>query len=462
MTILSTTETVMARELILVVDDEPGVRSSVSGILKDEGYRVDAAATGEECLEKMQSTLYDLILLDVWLPGMDGLEVLERLGQTPFSGQVVVISGHGNIEMAVKAIKSGAYDFIEKPMSLEKTLVTVKNALRQKELEDQNRILKERLVRKDVMVGRSIPIMALRKQVEIIAPTNGRVLIYGENGTGKELVARLIHDKSLRQNKKFVEINCAAIPDDLIESELFGYRRGAFTGAGEDKRGKFEEAHEGTLFLDEVGDMSLKVQSKLLRVLEEEKIEPLGSNSPLSLDVRVIAATNQDLSALIQAGRFREDLFYRLNVIPVQIIPLRERTEDIPLLVDHFLGEYSRMYGKKPKEVTPEAMEILSRYPWPGNVRELKNVMERLVITQEPKRISPYDLPTNIYRAVMEQAEPPDDGGSFQAARERFERQYILEALHRNGGNIMQTAREMELDRSTLYKKIKQYDIEMP
>jgi len=451
----------MARELILVVDDEPGVRTSVSGILRDEGYRVAAAATGEECLEKVQSTLYDLILLDVWLPGMDGLEVLARLGQTPFSGQVVVISGHGTIEMAVKAIKCGAYDFIEKPMSLEKTLVTVKNALRQKELEDQNRLLKERLVRKDVMVGRSIPIMALRKQVEIIAPTNGRILIYGENGTGKELVARLVHEKSLRRNKKFVEINCAAIPDDLIESELFGYRRGAFTGAGEDKRGKFEEAHEGTLFLDEVGDMSLKVQSKLLRVLEEEKIEPLGSNSPLALDVRVIAATNQDLSALIQTGRFREDLFYRLNVIPVQIIPLRERSEDIPLLVEHFLNEFSHMYGKKPKEVAPEAMDILGRYTWPGNVRELKNVMERLVITREPPRITPYDLPSALFRAVMEQSAAAEPDGSFQAARERFERQYILEALHRHGGNIMQTAREMELDRSTLYKKIKQYDIEV-
>ncbi|MBN2431489.1 MAG: sigma-54-dependent Fis family transcriptional regulator [Acidobacteria bacterium] len=451
----------MARELILVVDDEPGVRTSVGGILKDEGYRVDAAATGEECLKKVQATLYDLILLDVWLPGMDGLEVLERLGQTPFSGQVVVISGHGTIEMAVKAIRCGAYDFIEKPMSLEKTLVTVKNALRQKELEDQNRLLKERLVRKDVMVGRSIPIMALRKQVEIIAPTNGRILIYGENGTGKELVARLVHEKSLRRNKKFVEINCAAIPDDLIESELFGYRRGAFTGAGEDKRGKFEEAHEGTLFLDEVGDMSLKVQSKLLRVLEEEKIEPLGCNSPLALDVRVIAATNQDLSALILAGRFREDLFYRLNVIPVQIIPLRERSEDIPLLVEHFLGEFSRMYGKKAKEVTLEAMNILGRYTWPGNVRELKNVMERLVITQEPARITPYDLPSGLFRAVLEQEAPPAAGSSFQAARERFERQYILEALHRHGGNILQTAREMELDRSTLYKKIKQYDIEV-
>jgi len=449
----------MSREIILVVDDEPGVRSSVRGILEDEGYRVETAATGEECLEKVHSTLFDLILLDVWLPGMDGLEVLERLGQTPFSGSVVVISGHGNIEMAVNAIKLGAFDFIEKPMSLEKILIMIKNCLRRKELEDQNRLLKERLVHKDVMVGHSIPILALRKQVDLIAPTNGRVLIYGENGTGKELVARLIHENSLRQNKKFVEINCAAIPDELIESELFGYRKGAFTGAAEDKRGKFEEAHEGTLFLDEIGDMSLKVQSKLLRVLEEEKIEPLGCNSPIALDVRVIAATNHDLQALIQNGSFREDLFYRLNVIPIQIIPLRERVEDIPLLVTHFLGDFTRMYGRKSKEIRPETMEILNRYPWPGNVRELKNIMERLVIMQETEKITPYDLPTGIYQTALEQEHPQVGSGSFHKAREIFERKYILDAVHRNKGNIVQTARELEMDRSTLYKKIKQLAI---
>ncbi len=452
----------MSREKILVVDDEPGVRSSLSGILQDEGYRVDTVGSGEACLEQVRSTLYDLVLLDVWLPGMDGIEVLERLWQTPFSGTVVVISGHGNIEMAVRSIKLGAFDFIEKPLSLEKTLVVVKNALRQKELEDQNRLLKERFVRKDVMVGQSIPILALRKQIEIIAPTNGRVFIYGENGTGKELVARLIHENSLRKNKKFIEINCAAIPDDLIESEIFGYRRGAFTGATEDKLGKFEEAHEGTLFLDEIGDMSLKVQSKLLRVLEEEKIEPLGSNTPISLDVRVIAATNQDLQALIQQGRFREDLFYRLNVIPIQIVPLRERAEDIPLLVRHFLGEFARMYGRSEKTVHAEAMDVLARYRWPGNVRELKNVMERLVIMQGAAEITVYDLPGGIYREVVRESEPLPDQGGFQKAREAFERQYILEAVQRNKGNIVQTAREMDMDRSTLYKKIKQLDLDLP
>ncbi len=454
----------MARERLLVVDDEAGVRSSLSGILRDEGYRVDAAASGEEGLEKVRATLYDLILLDVWLPGMDGLEVLERLGQTPFAGVVVIISGHGTIEMAVRAVKLGAFDFIEKPLTLEKTLVVVKNALRRKELEDENQQLRERFIRKYEMVGKSIPILALRKQIDIIAPTNGRVLIYGENGTGKELAARLIHEKSLRRNKKFVEINCAAIPDDLIESELFGYRKGAFTGAAEDKKGKFEAAHEGTLFLDEVGDMSLKVQAKLLRVLEEEKIEPLGGNTPLALDVRVIAATNHDLPALIEAGRFREDLFYRLNVIPIQIVPLRERPEDIPALAEYFLQEFARMYGRKAKRIHPEAMEVLARYGWPGNVRELKNVVERQVILQGGQEVTVYDLPSAIYAQVLEQKEAAagTGEGTLHAAREAFERRFIQEALHRHRGNMAAAARELQLDRSGLYKKCRQLGIDLP
>lgn len=452
----------MSKERILVVDDEPGVRTSLAGILRDEGYRVDLAPSGEEGLRMVGVALYDLVLLDVWLPGMDGLEVLERLGQTPFTGRVIMISGHGTIEMAVKAIRLGAYDFIEKPLSLEKTLVVVQNALRQKDLEDENRALRERYVRRYEMVGESIPILALRKQVEVIAPTSGRVLIYGENGTGKELVARLIHDKSLRRNKRFVEINCAAIPDDLIESELFGYRRGAFTGATEDRRGKFEEAHEGTLFLDEVGDMSLKVQAKLLRVLEEERIEPLGSSAPLELDVRVIAATNHDLPSLVERGDFREDLFYRLNVIPIQVVPLRERREDIPLLAHHFLGEFTRLYGRPSRRIHPEAMEILERYPWPGNVRELRNVMERLVILQRAEEVTVYDLPSSICSRAQEEEIQDAAPGSLQAAREAFEKRFIQEAVHRNRGNMAQTARELNLDRSALYRKMRQLGIELP
>ena len=446
----------MAKERILIVDDEPGVRSSLSGILKDEGYRTDSVASGEECLKKCGGTLYDLIFLDVWLPGLDGLETLARLTETPFSGVVVMISGHGNIEMAVKALRLGAHDFCEKPLSLDKILVTVQNALRRKELEDENRQLRN-FHRYD-LVGCSVPMVALRKQVEHIAPTNGRVLIYGENGTGKELVARMVHAKSLRRNKKFVEINCAAIPDDLIESELFGHRRGAFTGAGDDRKGRFEEAHEGTLFLDEVGDMSLKVQAKLLRVLEEEKIEPLGGGGPIELDVRVIAATNHPLPELIEQGRFREDLFYRLNVIPVQIVPLRDRPEDIPLLVRFFLDEFARLYSRVPKTVAPDAQDILNRYAWPGNVRELKNCMERLVIVLRSDEIAPPDLPDDILSRVEAPTALPEKG-SLQEAREAFERKFIQETLRRNGGNMVQTARELGIDRSGLYKKMRNLGI---
>ncbi len=452
----------MPRERLLVVDDEAGVRASLSGILRDEGYRVDVVATGEECLEKVRTALYDLVLLDVWLPGMDGLEVLERIWQTPFSGAVLVISGHGTIEMAVRAVRLGAYDFLEKPLSLEKTLVMVKNALKHRELEEENRELRERYVRRYEMVGQSIPILALRKQIDVIAPTAGRVLIFGENGTGKELLARLIHEKSHRRHKKFVEINCAAIPDDLIESELFGYRKGAFTGAAEDKRGKFEEAHEGTLFLDEVGDMSLKVQAKVLRVLEEEKIEPLGCNQPMELDVRVIAATNQDLTALIDAGRFRADLFYRLNVVPVEIVPLRERREDIPVLTEHFLEEYTRLYGKKARRFKPEALDILTRYDWPGNVRELKNTVERLIIVQGGQEIGVYDLPASIYGQIQMSSGAASGPATFQSARETFERQYLQAAIHRNHGNLAQTARELDMDRSGLYRKLRQLGIPLP
>ncbi|MBP7868225.1 MAG: sigma-54-dependent Fis family transcriptional regulator [Acidobacteria bacterium] len=446
----------MAKERILVVDDEPGVRSSLSGILKDEGYRVDTAASGEECLQKCRSVLYDVLFLDVWLPGLDGLETLARLHETPFAGVVIIISGHGNIEMAVKAIKLGAYDFCEKPLSLDKVLVVVQNALRWRELEDENRQLRN--FRKYDLIGRSVPVLALRKQVDLVAPTNGRILIYGENGTGKELLARLVHAKSLRRNKKFVEINCAAIPDDLIESELFGHRKGAFTGAGEDRKGRFEEAHEGTLFLDEVGDMSLKVQAKLLRVLEEEKIEPLGGGGPIELDVRVIAATNHILPELIEQGRFREDLFYRLNVIPMHVLPLRERSEDIPVLARYFLEEFSRMYGRPAKPVSPEALDILARYPWPGNVRELKNCMERLVIVHRAAEISPYDLPDDLLAKVRDLAPLPETG-SLLEAREAFERRFILEAIRRSRGNMVQAARDLGIDRSSLYKKIKNLGI---
>src|SRR6187549_286864 len=334
---------------ILVVDDEPGVRSSISGVLRDEGFDVDTADTGEECLEKANGAGYDVIVLDIWLPGLDGLTTLQRLRERQIDSQVVIISGHGNIESAVRAIKMGAFDFVEKPLSLEKTVLVVRNALRQRRLAAEKQALRARVDRTQTMVGESYAMRQLREQVAMAAPTNGRVLIYGENGTGKELVARTVHALSRRRNNAWVEVNCAAIPEELIESELFGHVRGAFTGAVADRRGKFEVADGGTIFLDEIGDMSLKTQAKVLRVLQEQTMEAVGGTTRIKVDARVLAATNKDLQAEIRAGHFREDLYFRLNVIPIFVPALRERQEDIPLLAEHFTAEFSREYGRRLK-----------------------------------------------------------------------------------------------------------------
>src|SRR5579872_4947683 len=334
---------------ILIVDDEPGVRTALSGVLRDEGYSVEAVSSGEECLDRVSRSAVDLIVLDVWMPGMDGLATLARLRERQVDAQVVLISGHGNIESAVKAIKLGAFDFVEKPLSLDKTVLVVRNALRQRLLERENRALRERVDKTQTMVGESYAIRQLREQVAMAAPTNGRVLIYGENGTGKELVARTVHQLSRRRGGAFVEVNCAAIPEDLIESELFGHVRGAFTGAVADRRGKFEAADGGTIFLDEIGDMSLKTQAKVLRVLQEQTMEAVGGGTSIKVDVRVVAATNKDLQTEIRAGRFREDLYFRLNVIPIFVPALRERPEDTPLLADHFMAEFAREYGRRVK-----------------------------------------------------------------------------------------------------------------
>src|ERR671934_1150218 len=331
---------------ILIVDDEPGVRSALSGVLRDEGYNVETVPNGEACLERVTRGSVDLIVLDVWLPGMDGLATLARLRERQVDAQVVLISGHGNIESAVRAIKMGAFDFVEKPLSLEKTVLVVRNALRQRRLEAENRALRARVDRHLAMVGEGYAMRQLREQVAMAAPTNGRVLIYGENGTGKELVARTIHALSRRRSAAFVEVNCAAIPEELIESELFGHVRGSFTGAVSDRRGKFEVADGGTIFLDEIGDMSLKTQAKVLRVLQEHTMEAVGGTTPIRVDARVVAATNKDLQAEIRAGRFREDLYFRLTVVPIFVPPLRERQEDIPLLADHFMAEFGREYGR--------------------------------------------------------------------------------------------------------------------
>src|ERR687895_896888 len=377
---------------VLIVDDEAGVRSALSGVLRDEGYQVDAVESGEACLDRVARAPYDVIVLDIWLPGLDGLATPERLRQRHVDAPIVMISGHGNIESAVRAIKMGAFDFVEKPLSLEKTVLVVGNAVRQRRLEAENRALRAHADKRLTMVGESHAMAQLREQVAMAAPTNGRVLIYGENGTGKELVARNIHSMSRRRGGPFVEVNCAAIPEELIESELFGHVRGAFTGAVADRRGKFELAHGGTIFLDEIGDMSLKTQAKVLRVLQEQVMEAVGGSTRIKVDARVLAATNKDLTAEIRAGRFREDLYFRLNVVPIFVPPLRERQEDIPLLAEHFMALMAREYGRRPKTFEGDAGIAFRQYSWPGNVRELRNVIERLMIMVPGDRISSRDL----------------------------------------------------------------------
>jgi two-component system nitrogen regulation response regulator NtrX len=447
---------------ILVVDDEPGVRSSLSGVLRDEGYSVEAVSSGEQCLERLTRGAVDLILLDVWLPGMDGLATLARLRERQIDAQVVLISGHGNIESAVRAIKLGAFDFVEKPLSLDKTVLVIRNALHQRRLEQENQALRAKVDRTQTMVGESYAMRQLREQVAMAAPTNGRVLIYGENGTGKELVARTIHNLSRRRNHVFVEVNCAAIPEELIESELFGHVKGAFTGAVADRRGKFEAADGGTLFLDEIGDMSLKTQAKVLRVLQEQTLEAVGGNQRIKVDTRVLAATNKDLQSEIRAGQFREDLYFRLNVIPIFVPPLRDRQEDIPMLADHFMAEFAREYGRRVKNFDAGARALLQQYPWPGNVRELRNVTERLVIMVPGDRISSSDLnflePSGLTRSQA-LSEPSSERLTLHEARDRFERDLILRTLAEQQGNMSRTADVLGVERSNLYRKMKAFGI---
>ncbi len=449
----------MKTNRILVVDDEPGIRQSLCGVLEDDGYVCQAVATAEECLEEMVRQPYDVVLLDVWLPGMDGLAALERIQEIPLPDrpEVVIISGHGTIETAVRATKLGAFDFIEKPLTIEKVSVIVKNAVNQRRLQLEVHRLKE-TDRVPRIIGDSISMKALRQQLGLMAGTNGRVLIFGESGTGKELVAHAIHAMSPRVDEAFVEVNCAAIPEELIESELFGHRKGSFTGAQEDKVGKLQKADGGTLFLDEVGDMSLKTQAKVLRALEEQRFEPVGASRSIQVDVRVVAATNKNLEDEIERGNFREDLFYRLNVIPFYVPPLRERTEDIPLLADHFLKEFTTAYGRKPKELTPEAYRVLEDYSWPGNVRELRNLMERIVIMNPQIRVDARHIPLNpSRRAVFDR--PMDRFGSLQEVREAAEREYILKKLDETKGNVTRTAELLGLERSNLYRKMRSLGI---
>ena len=444
---------------ILVVDDEAGVRSALSGVLRDEGYVVEAVESGEACLDRVARAPYDVIILDIWLPGMDGLTTLGRLHERRVDAPVVMISGHGNIESAVRAIKMGAFDFVEKPLSLDKTVLVVKNALRQRHLEAENRALRATVDRRLTMVGESYVMAQLREQVAMAAPTNGRVLIYGENGTGKEMVARTIHALSRRRAGPFIEVNCAAIPEELIESELFGHMKGAFTGATGDRRGKFELADGGTLFLDEIGDMSLKTQAKVLRALQEQIVEPVGGTASVKVDVRVIAATNKELPSEIRAGHFREDLYFRLNVIPIFVPPLRDRDTDIPLLAEHFMAEFAREYGRRPKRLDPGAAAGLRSYRWPGNVRELRNVIERLMIMVPGDTITLSDL-AFLEGGAVAAAEPPGAPAlPLHEARERFEKEYILRALASQNGNISRTAEVLGVERSNLYRKMRAFGI---
>jgi len=443
---------------VLVVDDEKGIRDTLRGVLGDEGFEVDTVDSGEACLELVKNKSFGCILLDIWLgDGIDGLETLQKLKEDGSDAAVVMISGHGNIETAVRSTKLGAFDFIEKPLSLERTVVTVKNAIRQRQLEITNAQLQQELAEQYVMVGESVAMRALRKQIAIVAPTDGRVLISGESGTGKELVARAIHAQSKRKASPFVEINSAAIPEELVESELFGHAKGAFSGATRSKKGKFEIADGATLFLDEIGDMSPRVQAKMLRVLEEQRFDPVGSNTPVSVDVRVISATNKPLDGLIDNGNFRSDLFYRLNVIPFQVPPLRERREDVPLLAEHFNQRFSHEYGKIPKKFAEDAIEALQGYEWFGNVRELKNTVERIVIMTAKEKIAADDLPE------MESGYEPSAISfrfpTFKEATDAYQREFITHKLSEHDGNIAKAAEDMGVDRSHLYRRMRNLGI---
>lgn len=451
----------MART-ILVVDDEETIIQSLNGILTDEGYDVVSADSGAGALEKIEEVMPELVLLDIWMPGIDGIETLVKIKETSPHLPVVMMSGHGTIETAVKATKLGAYDFIEKPLSLEKVLLCVNNALDYSRLEEEISLLKEKERHRYRITGNSKAIKHLKEQIKVVAPTNAWVLITGENGTGKELVAHTIHRQSKRSNKPMVEVNCAAIPEELIESELFGHEKGAFTGATTMKKGKFDLAHEGTLFLDEISDMSLKAQSKTLRILQEQKFERVGGSRTIHVDVRVIAATNKDLEAEIEKGNFRDDLYFRLNVIPITVPALRERVEDIPELVSEFLNDISLRTNLDLKEFSQKAIGLLKKYHWPGNVRELKNLVERLVIMTPEKVIHDKNIPPPFNRALDVKQAPESSlmAGSFKDAKITFEKAFIARKLREFNGNISQTAEAIGIERSNLHKKIKAYGLE--
>ncbi|MCE5334689.1 MAG: sigma-54 dependent transcriptional regulator [Desulfobacteraceae bacterium] len=444
------------RQKILIVDDEVSILQSLNGILADEGYGVTLAGSGEEALEKIARDQPDLMLLDVWMPGADGLSVLSEVKLRYPVIPVIIISGHGTIETAVKATRMGAFDFIEKPLSIERVLLSIQNALEFSRLEEENRLLRKKANRSR-MIGESAAVKNLREQIGRAAPTNATVLITGENGTGKELAARLIHLSSRRCTRPMVEVNCAAIPEELIESELFGHEKGAFTGAYEKRKGKFDSANGGTLFLDEVGDMSLRTQAKILRIIQEQVFERVGGSHALEVDVRIVAATNKDIQKEIELGRFRQDLYYRLNVIPIYVPPLRERLEDIPLLIDNFAEEIASESALGKKRISPEVHPILQRYSWPGNIRELRNFIERLIIMTPGQSIGPDDLPADFRSVLQKESTDPAyfDCPTLKEARSYFEKDYLLRKLEENGWNVSVTAARIGLERTHLHRKMK-------
>jgi two-component system, NtrC family, nitrogen regulation response regulator NtrX len=451
---------------ILVVDDEAAIRDSMRMILEYEGYEFLGAPAGQDAIAAVERDAPDMVFLDIKMPGMDGLDVLSRIKAISDQLPVVMISGHATVSTAVEATKLGAFDFIEKPLASDRVLLTIRNAIDQSRLRDENKSLRRAIEVRHEMVGASPALKQIVDAVRRAAPTNATVLIQGESGVGKELVARMIHGNSLRRRERFVQVNCAAIPDELIESELFGHEKGSFTGATEKQIGKFEQADKGTIFLDEIGDMSLKTQAKVLRVLQEGEVERVGSAKTLKVDVRVIAATNKDLEKEIEKGSFREDLFFRLSVIPISVPPLRERTEDIPLLARHFADLFSRENNFRPKRFTPAAAEALQRYRWKGNIRELRNTIERVIIMTSADMIDVQDLPEPLRSEVRAPAAAGDGGGAAGEApgtlrefKETAERTFLVQKLRENGWNISKTAEAIGTPRSNLYKKLEQYNI---
>ena len=444
---------------ILVVDDEPSILQSLQGILADEGFEVTTASNGYEALQQIEADAPDLVLLDIWMPGIDGLETLKEIKKNHPYIQAIMITGHGTIETAVQATKLGAFDFIEKPLSIEKVIVAINNALNFRRLEEENRYLRKKTIDKHAITGNSGPIQALKAAIARVAPSDSWVLIKGENGTGKELVARNIHHMSQRAAQPLIAVNCAAIPEELIESELFGHEKGAFTGANSKKIGKFQLADKGTLFLDEIADMSLKTQAKILRVLQEKQFQRVGGSRTLNVDVRVIAATNKNLEEEIRHGTFREDLYYRLNVVPIEVPCLRDRAEDISTLVDVFLAEAAQQSREPKKSMSVEAVDLLKQYSWPGNVRELKNLIERLVIMSTDQHIGVKDLPKPYNPGTVspgsEKIESLFNIQELKAAKQQFEQHFIQRKLVENENNITHTAKSIGVERSYLHRRIK-------